>query len=232
MRIEVIIPALNEERSIERVIQAIPTDIVERVIAVDNGSTDATAERARNAGAVVISEPERGYGSACLRGVEEARRADILVFLDADSSDDPRELPLLVDPIQNEEAEFVVGSRVRGNRELGAMPIHALFGNRLACFLIWILFGKRFTDLGPFRAIRRDTFDRLAMQDRTYGWTVEMQAKVAILGISSCEIPVSYRKRVGRSKISGTVWGSVNAGLMILWTIFKLWLQRNRIRYR
>ncbi len=226
MNTEVVIPAYNEEQSIAKVILSIPKSIVQRIIVVDNNSTDQTAHAAHKAGAIVVTEPRQGYGSACFKGIQTAQHADIIVFLDADFSDDPSELPQLIEPIVNQKADLVIGSRTIGKRERGALPPHALFGNRLTCFLIRCLFHYRFTDLGPFRAIRKKALDQIGMQDMNYGWTVEMQVKAAILGLRCCEIPVSYRKRIGKSKISGTVLGSIKAGTKILWTVFRLWLQR------
>ncbi len=230
MIVEIIIPAYNEEQSIVRVIDAIPKERLKRIIVVDNGSTDRTAELARAAGADVVSEPNRGYGSACLRGLQETTHSDAVAFVDGDFSDDPSELPHLLEPILNGDADLVIGSRIAGQRERGALPIHANLGNRLACFLIRRLFGHTFTDLGPFRVIRCSALERLKMRDRTWGWTVEMQAKAAIQGLRCCEVPVSYRKRIGRSKISGTILGSVKAGSKILWMIFILWMKRSSIR--
>lgn len=229
MRIEVIIPANNEEQSIANVIQAIPKQNIHRIIVVDNASTDQTSEIAKSCNAHVIDEPQRGYGKACLRGIAEASQADVIVFVDGDFSDDPSEMTLVLEPIIRKDMDMVIGSRILGKRERGALPFHANFGNRLACFLIKHLFGYTFTDLGPFRAITKKALDQLDMRDETYGWTVEMQTKAAMHGLRCCEVPVSYRKRVGKSKISGTVNGSVKAGTMILYTIFSLWIH-NRIR--
>jgi len=229
MKIDVIIPAYNEEDSIEQVIRAIPIGCVDRVIVVNNRSTDDTAERAARAGAHVVFESRRGYGQACLRGIEEALDADIIVFLDADFSDDPSVLPSLIKPILDNQADLVIGSRTLGEREPGALPPHAQFGNWLSCWLMRMLFNERFTDLGPFRAIRKTSLQSLQMQDVTYGWTVEMQAKAAIHHLRCIEIPVPYKKRIGRSKISGTISGSVKAGYKILWTIFKLWMRKDRL---
>ncbi|MEW6239166.1 MAG: glycosyltransferase family 2 protein [Candidatus Omnitrophota bacterium] len=220
MRVEAVIPAFNEESSIAKVVAAIPRHCVNRILVVDNNSTDHTAEMARKAGAEVVFESVRGYGSACWRGASEAAQADIILFLDADFSDNPAEIPLLLQPIEENQADLTIGSRTIGQREKGALPLHALFGNRLACFIIRWLFGYRFTDLGPFRAIRADSLKQLNMQDRGYGWTVEMQVKAVKMGLRCREIPVTYRKRIGRSKISGTIGGSVKAGIRILWTIF------------
>ncbi len=226
MKIEVVIPAKNEEQSISQVLLSIPKDSVNRIIVVDNNSQDSTAEIASQLGATVVSEPREGYGSACLRGIEEAAAADVIVFLDADFSDDPSELPQLIEPIVKNDADLVIGSRTLGKREHGALPYHALFGNLLACFFIRILFGYRFTDLGPFRAIRQKTLQKLNMQDTNYGWTVEMQVKAANMQVKYCEVPMSYRKRIGKSKISGTIQGSIKAGCKILWTIFYWWFKR------
>jgi hypothetical protein len=180
-----------------------------------------------------VKEPQRGYGSACLRGLDElARRPqgppDIVVFLDADYSDHPDELPLVVKPIIEDGVDFVIGSRLAGNRERGAMPPQSVWGNRLACFLMWLLFNGRYTDLGPFRAIRWSALRRLGMCDRNFGWTVEMQIKAARLGLTTREVPVSYRRRVGVSKISGTVKGTILAGSKILYLIGKYGFTRSR----
>ncbi len=226
--LSVIIPAYNEEDSIQQVINAIPLSYVQEIIVVDNASSDRTASFAKECGATIVYEPQRGYGSACLAGIQHANDAEILVFLDADFSDDPSFLVELVQPILKDEADLVIGSRIRGDRDPGALPLHAMFGNRLACFFIWLMYGYSFTDLGPFRAIRRRALDSLKMGDRDYGWTVEMQIKSAMLGLRCCEIPVPYRKRVGRSKISGTISGSVKAGNKILWTLFSSWIQYKR----
>lgn len=231
MKTEVVIPAYNEAKSIAHVIAAIPSDAVERIIVVDNASTDETAARARDAGAHVVYEPRRGYGSACLRGIAEVRDADVIAFLDADFSDDPSKLHELLYPIFNDGFDLVIGSRILGNAEPGALPPHARFGNMLACFLIRRLFGYRFTDLGPFRAIRRDALERIQMQDTNYGWTVEMQVKATIYGLRCTEVPVPYKIRIGRSKISGTISGSIKAGVKILWTVFSLWFQHRAARH-
>ncbi|MBI4962816.1 MAG: TIGR04283 family arsenosugar biosynthesis glycosyltransferase [Desulfomonile tiedjei] len=218
-RIAVIIPALNEERSIGKVISAIPA-WVDEVIVGDNGSTDRTAAVARGHGARVVYEPRRGYGSACLTALAELNNPDVVVFIDGDSSDHPEEMSLLVDPIISNEADLVIGSRTLGQREKGALPLLARFGNWLACFLIRLFWGARFTDLGPFRAIRHSALQRLDMRDPDYGWTVEMQIKAARDGLRFMEVPVSYRRRIGKSKVSGTLRGVVGAGTKILGTIF------------
>ena len=219
-KISVIIPAFNEERAIGRVIDEIPNTVSE-VIVVDNGSTDATAAIAQLRGAVVVHEPTRGYGQACVRGLSALSDTDIVVFLDGDYSDFPEEMPALYEPIVSGAADLVVGSRVLGQREKGALLPQARFGNWLSTRLIRWLFGVSFTDLGPFRAIDHKALKRLEMCDRDFGWTVEMQVKAARLEMRCTEVPVRYRKRIGISKISGTLSGSVRAGHKILWTIFK-----------
>lgn len=232
--VTVVIPALNEERSLPLVLRDLPK--VGSVIVVDNGSTDETARVAVGRGAKVLHEPRRGYGAACLRGLREIREAvvtgdsppEIVAFVDADYSDHPELLPLLVKPIQSGQADMVLGSRLIGEREPGAMPPQSVYGNRLACFLMRLLFGARFTDLGPFRAIRYDALRVLNMTDRNFGWTVEMQIKAARLGLRCMEVPVPYRRRTGTSKISGTVWGTLRAGWKILYTIGKYGLLRDR----
>jgi glycosyltransferase involved in cell wall biosynthesis len=223
----VIIPALNEEASLPLVLRDLPP--VGCVIVVDNGSTDATARVAAEAGAQVVNEPERGYGAACLRGLAalavRTARGDppprVVVFADADYSDHVDLLPALVAPILSGEADFVLGSRLLGRREPGAMTPQSLFGNRLACFLMRHFFGGRYTDLGPFRAIEHDCLRRLGMTDRNFGWTVEMQIKALKAGLRVVERPVPYRRRIGQSKISGTVMGTLRAGWNILYLMGK-----------
>jgi len=225
--VTVIIPALNEEASLPLVLRDLPP--VGRVIVVDNGSSDASARLAAEGGATVVAEPRRGYGSACLRGlaaiVELAAAGSapprVVAFLDADYSDHPELLPALVAPIAAGAADFVLGSRLLGEREPGAMPIQSLFGNRLACFLMRHLFGGRYTDLGPFRAIGYGALLGLGMVDRDFGWTVEMQIKATRAGLRTIEVPVPYRRRIGRSKISGTLVGTLRAGWKILYVIGK-----------
>ena len=219
MKVSVIIPVLNEEKAIAKVINDIPQELVQEIIVVDNGCSDNTAEIARNHGAKVISEPRKGYGRACLAGIAAVECADIIVFIDGDYSDDPTELSLLIQPIQEDQADFVIGTRKPS--EKGALLPQARFGNKLATFLIKTFYGVKYTDLGPFRAIRQSQLTALNMQDQTYGWTVEMQLKAAKMGIRVQEIPVNYRKRIGTSKISGTLIGSVKAGVKILTTIFR-----------
>ena len=221
MKISVIIPAFNEERSIGKVITDIPKELVHEIIVVDNACTDRTVEVAESAGARVVREERRGYGYACLAGIAALNTPDIVVFLDGDYSDYPAEMSMLVQPVLSGEAEMVIGSRIRGTREKGALLPQARFGNALATFLIRLLFGVHYTDLGPFRAIRYDRLREMNMQDKTFGWTVEMQVKAAKMGIRVCEVPVSYRKRIGQSKITGTVQGTIKAGYKILATIFR-----------
>jgi glycosyltransferase involved in cell wall biosynthesis len=226
--IDVIIPALDEEKSVGKVLDALPDGWVRRVIVVDNGSNDATAHVAREHGAHVVWEPQRGYGRACLTGLEfmALEPPDIVVFVDADFSDRPEELPRVVAPILSGEAEMVIGSRTIGRQEPGALLPQAVFGNKLACFLIELLYGYQFTDLGPFRAIEWSSLERLDMGDEDFGWTVEMQVKAAKAHLSSVEVPVSYRKRIGVSKVTGTLEGTIRAGHKILYTIFKEYARR------
>lgn len=223
--VDVIIPAFNEERSIGLVLDALPTGRVRRVVVVDNGSTDATARCARERGARVVREPRRGYGSACLAGIAALEGGpsppEIVVFLDGDYSDHPEELERLVDPIAAGSADLVVGSRSLGRREPGALLPQARFGNWLASRLIRLLYRLEVTDLGPFRAIRWTRLRELGMSDPDFGWTVEMQVKAARRGLRYREVPVSYRKRIGVSKITGTVSGTLRAGWKILYIIFR-----------
>ena len=220
--VAVIIPALDEEDAIVRVLGDIPEELSAAVIVVDNGSTDRTAQRARECGATVVAEPRRGYGQACLTGMAELPEGvSIVVFLDGDYSDFPSEMNTLVDPIARGVSELVIGSRVLGKREAGALLPQARLGNALATWLIRRLFGVQYTDLGPFRAVRLSSLTRLHMVDRNFGWTVEMQVKAARQGLRITEVPVRYRKRIGESKITGTLLGSVRAGYKILWTIFR-----------
>lgn len=224
-RIGVVIPALNEEGAIGRVIAAIP-DWVDEIVVADNGSSDRTATTAEVAGAHVTVEPARGYGAACQAGITALPPVDIVVFLDGDYSDYPEDMHLLVDPIAANEADFVVGSRVLGTHEKGALTPQQRFGNWLACRLMRRFFGTRFTDLGPFRAIRIEALQALDMRDRAFGWTVEMQIKAARCGLAIKEVPVRYRPRIGVSKISGTVRGTVLAGYTILSVIARSALSR------
>ena len=222
--IKVIIPAYNEEKAIANVINEIP-NYVSEIIVISNKSTDNTIAVAQNAGATVLSENNRGYGYACLKGLEYISQQDIkptiVVFLDGDYSDYPEELTKLIDPIRTNKVDFVIGARVAELRESGAMTPQQIFGNKLATVLMKLFFGSKFTDLGPFRAIKYTTLVDLAMQDKTYGWTVEMQLKVLRKRISYMEIPVRYKNRIGVSKVSGTVKGTIMAGIKIIGWIFK-----------
>lgn len=217
-RVAVVIPALNEEGAIGRVVADVP-DFVDRVVVADNGSTDQTAAVAKSEGAIVVSEPERGYGAACLAALREVGDADIVVFMDGDFSDHGSEMDALVTPIAKGEADLVIGSRVLGDREPGSLTPQQQFGNWLATRLIQMIWGVRYTDLGPYRAISTDALRRLGMADRNYGWTVEMQIRAAVHGLRSQEVAVSYRRRIGQSKVSGTVKGTILAGIKILTVI-------------
>ncbi len=224
-KILVIIPAYNEEESIGKVVDDIPKDLVCEVVVVNNNSSDNTQQNAESAGATILDETQMGYGYACLKGISYAKekneRPDIIVFLDGDYSDYPEEIRELVEPIIEDKADMVIGSRTLGNAAEGALLPQQIFGNWLAVNLIRLLYGIQFTDLGPFRAIKFDRLLELNMTDKTYGWTVEMQVKAAKEKFKCVEVPVSYRKRIGVSKITGTVGGSIKAGYKILWTIFK-----------
>lgn len=224
--VDVIMPAINERESISLVLDDIPWAVVREAVVVDNGSTDGTGEVARRHGATVIHELRRGYGSACLAGIAELGRRnpppDIVVFLDADYSDHPEELPSLVKLLTDGDCDFVVGSRTLGKREPGALLPQARFGNLLASWLIRVIYGLQVTDLGPFRAIRYETLRALRMTDTNFGWTAEMQVKAAKAGVRYGEVPVSYRRRVGVSKITGTLRGTLRAGWKIIYTIFRV----------
>lgn len=223
--ISVIIPAFNEENGIAQVIEEIPKDLVSEIIVVNNASTDDTEKFARAAGATVLREPTSGYGRACLKGIEYLKNSFshplIVVFLDADHSDYPEQMVELVQPILRDNADMVIGSRVLGEKETGSMTPQQIFGNWLATRLMYWFYRVKFTDLGPFRAIRFSSLLDLEMQDKTYGWTVEMQIKAAKKKLRFLEVPVRYRKRIGFSKISGTLKGTMLAGYKILYTIFK-----------
>ncbi|MFL3661988.1 MAG: glycosyltransferase family 2 protein [Polaribacter sp.] len=222
--IKVIIPAYNEQDAIANVIHAIP-EIVAEIIVVDNNSTDATAINAKNAGATVLKEFRKGYGYACLKGIDylkkQNKKTAVVVFLDGDYSDHPEQLTALIAPILVDNLDFVVGARVKEFRETGAMTPQQIFGNWLATFLMSLFFQSKFTDLGPFRAIKYSTLLDLEMEDTTYGWTVEMQLKILKQKRSYTEIPMKYRNRIGVSKVSGTIKGSILAGIKILGWIFK-----------
>lgn len=223
--VDVIIPAFNEENGVGEVVREIPRAFVREIIVVNNASTDNTEVIAREAGATVLREPVPGYGRACLRGIAHVQLSDpppeIVVFLDADHSDFPEEIPNVIQPIIEGKADLVIGSRAIGQRERGSMTPQQVFGNWLATRLLSILYGATFTDLGPFRAIRFNKLLALNMQDKTYGWTVEMQLKAARDGLPYVEVPVRYRRRIGFSKISGTVKGTLLAGYKIIATILK-----------
>ncbi|MBU6340342.1 MAG: glycosyltransferase family 2 protein [Bacteroidetes bacterium] len=228
--IDVIIPVYNESEALPRVLAQLPKNLLRNIIVCNNGSTDNSAELARACGALVVDEPAKGYGNACLAGMAYLEKQgileqpDVVVFLDGDYSDYPEELPNVVAPILNDGQDLVIGSRLKGGLEPGAMTVPQRFGNWLAPLLIRLFFNYRFSDLGPFRAIRWQALQAMQMKDRNYGWTVEMQVKAAILGLKCTEVPVRYRKRGGgKSKVSGTIKGSVLAGWKIIGTIFRLY---------
>jgi glycosyltransferase involved in cell wall biosynthesis len=223
LKIAVIIPAYNEETSIGKVIRDIPEGIADDIIVVDNGCTDDTAAVARRCGATVITEPRRGYGAACIKGISVLDKCgpDAVVFLDADYSDYPGQITRLLDPVADDKADFVLGSRVLGNREQNALLPQVYWGNKTAVFLIRMLFGFKYTDMGPFRAIRYNSLMRLGMKDRDFGWNAEMQVKALQELLWIKEVPVDYRKRIGTSKISGTISGTLGAGTKIIYTILK-----------
>ncbi len=228
--IDVVIPAFNEEASLPLVLADLPRPPVRRVVVCDNRSTDATARVARDGGAEVVAETRAGYGSACLRALAHLRSSGppaIVVFLDADYSDHPEELERLIGPIVDGEADLVIGSRALGKREPGALLPQARVGNLVACTLIRLLYGHRYTDLGPFRAVRWDSLEELEMRDPDFGWTAEMQVKALRRGLRVTERAVSYRRRVGVSKITGTLYGTVMAGYKILWTVLRYSVRRS-----
>lgn len=224
--IDVIIPAYNEESSIGKVIADLPNHLLRHILVCDNASTDSTAQVAAASGAVVVSAPQKGYGSACLKGINYIKaldeEPDIVVFIDGDYSDYPTQLPEVVKPILDQDMDMVIGSRALGNMEAGAMMPQQIFGNWLATNLIKLIYNYNFTDLGPFRAIKWNKLVEIDMRDEDFGWTVEMQVKAAKYKMKTTEVPVKYRKRIGKSKVSGTVKGTLLAGHKILWTIFKL----------
>ena len=220
--VHIIIPVLNEARALEVVLPSLPVEVLARTVVVDNGSTDESGAVAQDAGVRVVREPRRGYGSACLAGIAALQAAapdDIVIFMDGDASDDVADLPALIEPIRADQADLVIGSRVLGARDRGALSPHARFGNWLATALIFRKLGVRYTDLGPLRAIRFSALRKLDMRDRGFGWTVEMQLKAVHQNLRIREVPARYHRRIGRSKISGTLSGSVRAGITILKTI-------------
>ncbi len=232
MHILVIIPAFNEAAAIAQVIGDIPEGLVTEVIVVNNASTDETEKNSRKAGATVLHESRRGYGYACLRGLAYAssRNPDVIVFLDGDYSDHPNEMSELVAPIIAGTHDFVIGSRTMGESETGALLLQARWGNRLACLLMRWIWGVRYSDLGPFRAIRYTSLIHLNMRDTTFGWTIEMQIKAHLAGLRTTEVPASYRRRVGVSKITGTLMGTLKASAKILGIIFGFAIFSRRIR--
>ena len=223
MRISVVIPAYNEEKSIPLVIKDIPKDWIDEVIVVSNNSTDNTDEAAREAGATVLRENRKGYGWACLLGIDHAvnQQSDIIVFLDGDYSDYPQQIPEVLAPILNYDIDMVIGSRALGKKEKGSMTVPQVFGNWLATNMMRLFYGVKYTDLGPFRAIKVDKLLELKMSDKTYGWTIEMQIKAAKKGLTYKEVPVNYKNRIGKSKVSGTVKGTIMAGVKIIGAVFK-----------
>ena len=221
--ISVVIPAFNEEQSIGKVVNDISRDIVKHVIVVNNNSTDNTVEIARKAGAIVLDEPRKGYGWACLKGIEKCKtlKTDIIVFLDGDYSDYPEEIALVIAPIIEQDMDMVIGSRVLGVRERGSLMPQQIFGNWLATKLIRLFYHAKFTDLGPFRAMKFESLEKLKMADKTYGWTIEMQIKAAKQNMRFCEVAVNYKRRIGKSKVSGTIKGTLLAGIKIIFAVFK-----------
>ena len=228
MRVSVIIPTHNEAQGIGRVLADLPSNLVTEVIVVDSNSTDGTPDLARKMGAQVIQEPRRGYGRACLTGLANTHNPDVVVFLDGDYSDRPSELLTLLAPIMEGRADITLGSRLSGKGNRGALPWHQSFGNRLAAGLIRLLYGVKVSDLGPFRAGRAETLRALALEEATYGWAVEMVLKGAIAGFRIVEVPVSYYPRIGKSKIGGTVRGTVGAAWFILSRIVRYYFRRRR----
>jgi len=224
--VSVIIPTHNEAQSIERVLADLPSDLVTEAIVVDSNSSDETPEIARRMGAHVVEEPRRGYGRACLTGLANAENPDVVVFLDGDYSDRPSELPILLAPISEGRADIVLGARLHEKRSAGALPWHQVFGNRLAAGLIKLLYGLNISDLGPFRAARADVLRTLGLKETTYGWAVEMILKGVLAGCRIVEVPVSYYPRIGKSKISGTLKGTVGAGWFILSLIVRYYWRR------
>lgn len=228
MRVSVIIPTHNEAQAIERVLADLPSDLTTEVIVVDSNSSDGTPEIAARMGARIVQEPRLGYGRACLTGLAQADSPDVVVFLDGDYSDRPSELPILLAPIVEGRADITLGSRLQGRRSAGALPWHQVLGNRLAAGLIRLLYGVKVSDLGPFRAARADVLRALALEEATYGWAVEMIVKGAIAGFRIAEVSVSYYPRIGKSKISGTVKGTLGAAWFILSRIMRYYFRRRR----
>jgi glycosyltransferase involved in cell wall biosynthesis len=228
VRVSVIIPTHNEAQAIGRVLADLPSDLVTEVIVVDSNSTDGTPDIATKMGARVIQEPRRGYGRACLTGLAAANSPDVVVFLDGDYSDRPSESPILLAPIIEGRADITLGSRLHARNSAGALPWHQAFGNRLAAGLIRHLYGVKISDLGPFRAARADVIHSLALEEMTYGWAVEMILKGALAGFRVVEVPVSYYPRIGKSKISGTLKGTLGAGWFILSLIGRYYFRRRR----
>ena len=228
MRVSVIIPTHNEAQAIGRVLADLPAAVVTEVLVVDSNSTDGTREIAERKGARVLSEPRRGYGRACLTGIAATNAPDIVVFLDGDYSDRPDELPLLIAPILDGKADITLGSRLAQQTDRDALPSHSVFGNRLAAAMIRSLYGLRITDLGPFRAARADVLRQLELEEDTYGWAVEMILKAVLRGFRIVEVPVSYYPRIGKSKISGTLRGTVGAAWFILSLIVRYRFRRQR----
>lgn len=230
MRVSVIIPTHNEAQAIGRVLADLPADLVIEVIVVDSNSSDGTPEIARSMGARVVQEPRRGYGRACLTGLANTKNPDVVVFLDGDYSDRPSELPILVAPIMEGRADITLGSRLGTKSNRGALPWHQSFGNRFAAALIRLLYGVRISDLGPFRAGRAEVLRALALEEATYGWAVEMVLKGALAGFRIVEVPVSHYPRIGTSKISGTVKGTMGAAWFILSRIVRYYFRRRNAR--
>lgn len=228
MRVSVVIPTHNEAQSIGRVLADLPRDMVTEILVVDSNSSDGTPAIASKMGARVLHEPRRGYGRACLTGLAAANRPDIVVFLDGDYSDRPAELPLLLAPILEGVADITLGSRLHSRSSTGALPWHQVFGNRLAAFLIRLLYGLKISDLGPFRAGRADVLRQLELQEQTYGWAVEIILEGRLAGFRIVEVPVSYYPRIGTSKISGTLRGTVGAAWFILSLIVRYYFRRGR----
>ena len=226
MRVSVVIPTHNEAQAIARVLADLPSDLTTEVIVVDSNSNDGTAAIAAKMGARVVQEPRRGYGRACLTGLATANSPDVVVFLDGDYSDRPSELPILLGPIIEGRADITLGSRLHGRRSAGALPWHQAFGNRLAASLIRLLYGVKITDLGPFRTVRADVLRQLDLQENTYGWAVEIILKGTLAGFRIVEVPVSYYPRIGKSKISGTVNGTLGAAWFILSLIVRYYFRR------